>query len=119
MANLELRRGDVVHVDLRGAEGGEKQGKRPCLVIQNDVGNQHSPLTIVAPITDERQHKNLPVQVPVSAAELGSGGKDSIIELGHIRTVDRDLRILRRITRVSNATMAEVDAAIKVSLGIT
>jgi hypothetical protein len=60
MAHLEITRGDVVCVDLRGAEGNEKQRTRPCLVIQNDIGNQHSPLTIVAAITDQRQNKHLP-----------------------------------------------------------
>ena len=118
MAKLNIIRGDVVYVDLHGAEGREKEGKRPCLVIQNDVGNLHSPLTIVAPITDERQYKDLPVQVRVSAAELGPGGKDSIIELGHIRTVDRDRRIERMVSHVSDPTMAKVDAAIRVSLGV-
>lgn len=119
LAKLVITRGDVVYVDLRGAEGDEKQGKRPCLVIQNDKGNQYSPLTIVAPITDERQNKNLPVQIPVPAAELGPDGKESIIELGHIRTIDRHQRIERLVSRVSDMTMAKVDAAIKVSLGLT
>jgi mRNA interferase MazF len=119
LAKLVITRGDVVYVDLRGAEGDEKQGKRPCLVIQNDKGNQCSPLTIVAPITDERQNKNLPVQIQVPAAELGPNGKESIIELGHIRTIDRHRRIERLVSRVSDTTMAKVDAAIKVSLGVT
>ena len=119
MAKLAIKRGDVVLVDLRGAEGVEKQGKRPCLVLQNDTGNMHSPMTIVAPITDERQDKRLPVQVPVPAAELGPGGKDSVIELGHIRTIDRDRRIEKRVARVSDSTMSAVNAAIKVSLGLS
>lgn len=119
MAKLALVRGDIVYVDLRGAEGGEKQGKRPCLVIQNDIGNRHSPLTIVAPITDERQNKALPVQVPIPAVELGPSGKDSVIELGHVRTIDRDARIERVIGRASPGTLDRVNTAIKVSLGLT
>ena len=118
MPKIGVTRGDVVFVDLRGAEGGEKRGSRPCVVIQNDTGNAHSPLTIVAPITDQRQDKKLPVQVAVAAAELGTGGKDSVIELGHIRTIDRDLRIERTVCRLSGATMAKIDTAIKVSLGL-
>ncbi|MFN8020842.1 MAG: type II toxin-antitoxin system PemK/MazF family toxin [Acidimicrobiales bacterium] len=123
MADIEIRRGDVVRVNLSGALGGEKQGDdRPCVVIQNDVGNKHSPLTIVAPITDRRQDKHLPVQVPVNAAELGPGGKDSVIECGHIRTVDRDKRINRKlgvIATLPTETMTRVDAAVKVSLGVS
>lgn len=122
MADIEIKRGDVVRVDLSGAVGGEKQGAdRPCVVVQNDVGNRHSPLTLVAPITDRRQDKQLPVQVPVDAAELGADGKDSVIECGHIRTIDRDARINKKrgvIATLSAATMARVDAALKISLGV-
>lgn len=123
MADIEIKRGDVVRVNLSGALGGEKHGDdRPCVVIQNDVGNKYSPLTIVAPITDRRQDKHLPVQVPVDAAELGAGGKDSVIECGHIRTIDRDVRInkeRRVVATLSAETMARVDVAVKVSLGVT
>ena len=84
MAAISLKRRDIVLVDLQGAIGGEKQndinGKpRPCLVIQNDVGNNVSPLTIVAPLTDTKQFKGFPVQVKVSAAELGAE-KDGVVE---------------------------------------
>lgn len=49
-AEIPLVRGDIVLVDLRGAEGGEKKndkllGARPCVVVQNDGGNRGSPLT--------------------------------------------------------------------------
>ena len=88
-----VKRGDVVLVDLSGAAGGEKMNDakikgRPCVVIQNDKGNAASPLTIVAPITDVAQYKKLPIQVLVTAAELGSGGSDSVVECGHVRSID-------------------------------
>ena len=92
METVRLRRGDVVYVDLRGAVGGEKQGSRPCVVVQNDGGNRRSPLTIVAPITDAvGQSKLYPQQVFVHASDLGPGAKDSIIEGGHLRSIDQDL----------------------------
>ena len=92
------------------APSGIERGKRPCLVIQHNTGNQHSPLTIVAPLTDKRQDKSLPVQVLVVAAELGLDGKDSVI--------DRDRRIDRVVGHSSDATLARVDTAIRVSLGL-
>jgi mRNA interferase MazF len=118
VANIAVTRGDIVYVDLRGAEGGEKQGTRPCVVVQNDKGNQFSPLTIVAPITDQRQDKHLPVQVPVGAADLGSWAKDSVIECGHIRTIDRDARIQKVVGHLSDAVMGQVDKAMAISLGL-
>lgn len=118
MPALDIVRGDIVYADLRGAEGGEKQGARPCLVVQNDVGNRYSPLTIVAPITDQRQNKQLPVQVSVAGAELGPDGKDSVIECGHLRTIDRDSRIERVVSRLSAETMLQVDKALAVSVGL-
>jgi len=118
MPNIQLKRGDIVWVDLRGADGGEKQGERPCLVVQNDVGNQHSPLTIVAPITDARQDKALPVQVPVTPADSSVLTKDSIVECGHLRTIDRDARITRHGGQLSTDAMKRVDVALKRSLGL-
>lgn len=90
---VNVKRGDIVLVDLSGASGGEKMNDakiqgRPCVVIQSDKGNAVSPLTIVAPITGMEQYKSLPIQVPVTAAELGAGGSDSIVECGHVRSID-------------------------------
>ena len=48
------RRGDIYYADLTGIEnsiGSEQKGKRPVLVIQNNMGNQHSGTTIVAIMT--------------------------------------------------------------------
>ncbi|MES2988622.1 MAG: type II toxin-antitoxin system PemK/MazF family toxin [Pseudomonadota bacterium] len=122
---IAIQRGDIVDVDLRGAEGGEKQndksaGSRPCVVIQNDKGNTASPLTIVVPLTDQKkQAKNLPVQVKVSANELQMvGAKDSVVECGHIRTVDRDSRILKVRGKLDAAALARVDTALAISVGL-
>lgn len=120
MAKLQIKRGDVVKVDLRGAEGGEKEGARPCVVVQNNGGNQGSPMTIVVPLTDVAQYKGYSQQVPVSAGELGPGGKDSIAECGHIRTIDRDARIVSDVvlTTLAPAVMTRIDAGLRASLGL-
>lgn len=112
-----VQRGDVVLVDLSGASGGEKMGDHPCVVVQNDKGNAASPLTIVVPLTDARQFKKLPVQVEVAAAELGAGGKDSVAECGHVRTIDKS-RIIRHLTKLGAPMMKKIDAALKVSLSL-
>jgi len=116
-------RGDIVEVDLKGAEGNEKRndsrsGSRPCIIVQNDVGNAVSPLTQVVPLTDDRQYKGFPVQVLLTAAELQMpGAKDSSAECGHVRTIDRS-RILKVRGKVDPAAMKRVDQALRVSLSL-
>jgi mRNA-degrading endonuclease toxin of MazEF toxin-antitoxin module len=78
-------------------------------------------MTIVAPITDEDQFKGYSQQVVVEASELGPGGKRSVIECGHLRTIDRDQRIdeTRGVTaHLSVATMSKVDVALRSSLAL-
>ncbi len=122
-AEIRLRRGDIVLVDLAGAEGAEIQndvrlGARPCVVIQNDQGNAASPLTIVAPLTDAAAFKHLPVQVPVSATELGVGGKDSVVDCGQIRAIDRRVHVRKHLGTLDKAALTRVDGGIKNSLAV-
>ena len=110
-----VRRGDIFTVDLEPM-GGSEQGKvRPALVVQNDVGNRFSPTVIVAAITSG-SHTNFDVNVLVKAPE-GGLTNDSLILLNQIRTVDRS-RLGRYWGRVSPQTMAQVDEAIRISLGL-
>lgn len=113
-----LKRGDVVYVDLRGAEGSEIQKVRPCVVVQNDTGNKHAPHTIVVPLTDDDGTKTLPVHVKVPASELAPGGKDSIAKCEHVRTVDIAARIGQPHGRLSEATLARLNRALAISLGL-
>jgi len=119
---LDLSRGDVVFVALRDAEGHEMQGARPAVVVQNDGGNRVSPLTIVALLHgNERQGKRYPQQVFVSADKLGEGAKDSIIECGHLRTIDRKARIDEERgvwCHLTDDVLAQVDAALRASLSL-
>jgi uncharacterized repeat protein (TIGR04052 family) len=93
--SLDIRRGDVVLVDLRGAVGGEKMGKRPCLVVQNDAGNLRSAVTIIATITDRKKYRGFPMQVLVGAEEMGSMGTDSVVECGQLRPLTATLAFIR------------------------
>lgn len=115
---LKIKRGDIVLVDLQGAKGCEKQHVRPCLIVQNDMGNAVSPLTIIVPITDQRQGKKLPVQVPVPSSRPSGLVKNSVIECGHIRVIDRAHRIQRVLGTLPTELMHEVDRALSISLGL-
>ena len=114
---VTIFRGDVVEVNLDPTQGSEINKVRRCVVIQNDVGNQYSPVTIVAPATTAESVKKYPVCVPV---RKGDGGftKDAVILCNQIRAIDKR-RILKVHGRVSAAVMKEVDQALKVSLALS
>ena len=70
-------------------------------------------MAIVVPVTDSAQFKRLPIQVYVTAAELGPGGDNSVVECGHVRTVDM-ARIKKHLGELGSAAMVRVDQALKV-----
>lgn len=110
-----IRRGDIFTVDFEPARGSEQGKRRPALVIQNDVGNRFSPTTIVAAITSG-ENDRFPVNVDIKAPE-GGLGSHSVVLLNQILTIDT-ARLGRYWGRVSLSTMARVDEAIKISLGL-
>jgi mRNA interferase MazF len=85
------------------------------LIIQNDIGNRHSPTVIVAAITSQISKAHLPTHV-----ELPSGeglDRDSVILLEQVRTIDKR-RLRERVTRLEGAIMRRVDAALAISVGL-
>ncbi len=109
------RRGEVWLVNFDPALGSEIQKTRPALVIQNDIGNRVSDVTIVGAITSTVK-RNYPFQVHLPPGE-GGVDTDCFVTLNQIRSVDRR-RLVRRLGVVSNVTMQAVDRAIVISLGI-
>lgn len=110
-----VRRGDVVIVRLDPAEGHEMTKTRPAVVVQNDVGNEHSSTTIVAPATGT--YRGYPFEVQVNAAE-SPFEKDSSVRLDQIRVVSIEKRIHSVVGELDAETMDAVDDALKVSLGL-
>jgi mRNA interferase MazF len=111
------RRGDIYLVEFDPARGHEIQKTRPAVVIQNDIGNQHSPVTIVAAITSRLSPKPYPVEVAISPTKANGLLMQSAIQLGQIRSVDQR-RLLKRLGAVDAGSMQRVDAALKISLGL-
>ncbi len=109
-------RGEVFLVDFNPAVGSEIQKIRPALVLQNDIDNKYSPLTIVAAITSQTDMKLSPNRVSISAKDGGLHSQ-SLILLNQIHTVDKQ-RLIKRLGKVSGQTMKSVDFALKVSLGL-
>lgn len=111
----QIKRGDVFSIDFEPIRGSEQGKVRPAVVIQNDIGNLHSPTLIVAPITTGEKSQ-FPVNIEVKAPE-GGLAHHSLVLLNQIRTVDRS-RIGRYWGKLEPATMLKVDRAIKISLGL-
>ena len=109
------RRGEIYLVEFDPAQGHEMRKTRPALVIQNNIGNQHSPVTIVAAITSRISAILFPVDVVVSPAKSNGLSVESSIKLSQIRSVDRR-RLVKRLGTLDSATMRKVDDAIKISL---
>ena len=97
--------------------GFEIKKTRPALVIQNDIGNRYSALTIVAAITSSISLVTYPVEVVIAPNPENGLGVRSAIRLDQIRSVDKQ-RLVRRIGKVDSETLVNVDAAIKISLGL-
>ncbi len=116
MTKNAIRRGDIFLVDLDPVKGSEQGKTRPCVVIQNDLGNQYSPVTIIACITSKLNRRVYPTNVFVAAKETGLD-YDSLVILNQIRTVDKR-RLIKKLGSIPEAKMLEVDAALKISLGL-
>jgi len=109
------KRGEVWLINWNPARGSEQAGRRPALVIQNDIGNEKAPTTIVVAISGSV--KIYPMNVQVNPPE---GGLDhpSIIKTSQILTISKD-RLEKRLGRLSKDRLYDVDSAIKLSLALS
>ena len=109
-----IRRGDIYYADLRPVVGSEQGGVRPVLIIQNDVGNRHSPTVICAAITSRMNKAKLPTHV-----ELNRGScdmiRDSVILLEQVRPIDKQ-RLKEKICHIDGELLQKVNEALMISL---
>jgi len=110
------RRGEIYLAGFDPVIGSEIAKPRPALIIQNDIGNRVSPITIVAALSSQVRQPLYPIEVLIRAPE-GGLTVDSTVRLNQLRTMDKS-RLIKRLGRVTAATMAAVDTAIKISLGL-
>ena len=109
-----MKRGDIYYADLRPVVGSEQGGVRPVLIIQNDVGNRHSPTVICAAITSQMHKAKLPTHVELPVQEC-SMAKDSVILLEQLRTIDKK-RLKEKICHIDGELLEKVNNALLVSL---
>lgn len=109
-----MRRGDIYYADLRPVVGSEQGGIRPVVIVQNDVGNRHSPTIIVAAVTSKLNKAKLPTHIELPAQEYHMV-KDSVILLEQLRTIDKS-RLKDKICHLDGEIMRKVNQGLKISL---
>jgi len=114
--DTNVKRGDIFYADLSPVVGSEQGGMRPVLIIQNDMGNRHSPTVIAAAITSQTGKARLPTHINLTGNSYGLS-RDSVVLLEQIRTIDKK-RLREHMGRLDEALMSKVDDAIAVSFGL-
>jgi mRNA interferase MazF len=109
------KRGEIWIVNWNPARGSEQAGKRPALIIQNDIGNEKAPTTIVAAISSKV--RLYPMNVEIRPPE-GGLKNPSIVKTSQILTVSKE-RLEKCLGRLSDKKMDQVDRAIKLSLSLS
>lgn len=109
-----MKRGDIYYADLRPVIGSEQGGVRPVLIIQNDIGNRHSPTIICAAITSRLHKSKLPTHIELDAEKYDIV-KDSVILLEQLRTIDKK-RLKDKVCHLDREIMDKVNEGLMVSL---
>ena len=113
--NNEIKRGEVYYADLSPVVGSEQGGVRPVLVIQNDIGNKHSPTVIVGAVTSKMTKAKLPTHIEIKRGQYGMV-KDSVVLLEQLRTLDKK-RLKEKVGKIDDDTMEKINRALLISLG--
>ena len=111
---MQIKRGDIFYADLSPVVGSEQGGIRPVMIIQNDVGNRHSPTVICAAITSKMNKAKLPTHIEIDATKYQLV-KNSVVLLEQIRTIDKQ-RLKDYICHVDKKMMCRIDEALRISL---
>lgn len=111
---MNIRRGDIFYADLRPVVGSEQGGIRPVLIIQNDIGNKHSPTVICAAITSKMNKAKLPTHIEIDSSNYDIV-RDSVILLEQLRTIDKQ-RLKDKVCHLDQDILAQVDRALQISL---
>lgn len=115
---MEIKRGEIYFANITkyDSKGSEQSGRRPVLILQNDIGNKFSPTTIIAIITTKSK-RNLPTHVEIHRDNINNLRRDSVVALEQITTIDKD-RLEFKIGELSMEDNKKVMEAIKVSLAM-
>ena len=109
-------RGEIYYADLSPVVGSEQGGVRPVLIVQNDVGNRHSPTVIAAAITSRQEKTRLPTHIEIDSQSCGLA-KDRVVLLEQIRTIDKK-RLKERMGTLDSTAMDKINNALSISFGL-
>ncbi len=109
-------RGEIYLVNFDPTIGSEISKTRPALIIQNNIANESSPITIIAAITSKFDDRLYPTEVLIEPPE-GGLKTTSVILLNQIRSIDRQ-RLIKRLGVISVEKLNEVDQATQISFGL-
>jgi mRNA interferase MazF len=110
------KRGEIYLVNFDPTIGAEIRKTRPALILQNDIANRHSPITIVAAVTSKFDEPLYPTEVLAVAPE-GGLSVDSVVLLNQIRSIDKR-RLVRRLGALRPSTIEKVERSLQISLGL-
>lgn len=113
---IRPRRGEVYLVNFDPTIGSEIKKTRPALILQNDIANRHSPITIVAAITSKYDATLYPTEVLVKPPE-GGLTTNAVVLLNQVRSIDKG-RLIKRLGVLKSSTMQHVDRALQISVGL-
>lgn len=105
---MQILRGDKVLVSLDPVMGSEQGKTRPCVVVQNDIGNTYSPTSIIVPITSNIS-KLYPTDVLID--------NNFRVDCAQIRTIDKS-RIIKKLGKIRLEEIELVNKALKISLNL-
>jgi len=108
-----IERGDVLLVSLSGAQGAEKFGVRPAVVLQVE-----GPLAIIVPLTSATHCRPWMTQVLIPADELGPRSKDSVADCSHVRSIDftDSSRVIRKLGHLRGEVVDKISEALHLLL---
>jgi len=99
--NYIPKKGDLVILTFDPSTGHEQQGRRPALIISNEIFNKHVGLAIACPITNT--NRNFPFHVEVDSDKL-----TGFIMTEQIKSIDYNVRKVKFVERVSDEVMEKV-----------
>lgn len=110
------KRGEIWLVNFDPTLGSEIKKTRPALILQNNIGNQYSQITIVAALSTQFAKKLYPTEVLIKPPEAQLE-QPSVVLLNQIRSLDKQ-RLIHRLGEISQPTQSKVNQALEISLGL-
>ncbi len=110
-----IRYGDIFLIDFEGAKHLEQGGIRPEIVVQNDVGNVHSPTILVAPLTSKTK-KYLPTHLEITPADSGLRETSTAL-FEQVRVADKR-RIIKKVGYINNSLIGNIKKCLTISFNM-